>query len=541
MSKFFIVFIGVFLFARVEYELKVKKHLNKELLAVKKINNKIYKIYKSEYTFKYPFKDFFVLNNKKIFVGANKEICVCSKDKRTILKGDFKTALLINNILYVATSDKIYKINKNLDIISQEKMEKELETLLYYENKLIPAFKGYPFLSHLGFVIDFDEKLFKYLSINGHIFAIGKNIYNNDYWIRAFINHKFIKINLDILPVKLFYVDGILYVEGVNKINGYKNGKLIFSFKSRNILNVIKNKGKIYFYYPKKIVLLKKYKFYLSCERIKGDVRNIYYIGNLLVLYKRKVEVFDNNLNLLWRRKFKGKVNNVRFINGYIYLIGAKKNQFWIEKLDRKGNVLKDVTFHTFSQGFDIIKTKKGFMAVGYKYFDFLGTFIKSMDVVFLDNHLNFLYDKTYFKDSLAKWVFYFKDKYVVVGKKGKYYILLEFDEDGFLKGIKESIINDGINDAKVFKDKLCLISDSVIYCLINDKFYYKEFDDSVAYDIFLDSENHFIEVHRNYVYFVKNDKKEMLLDYKIWDAVYRNKRYYFIGKSKDKLYICKY
>lgn len=559
MNKFFWLLLGVILFAKMEITLKPIKTYDYDIFAVKKVNNNFYIISKKQWGRIGEFKDFFVIDGQEILIGENNgNIYIKTANKHLKLKGKYIAAVKKDKIVYLATPYKVYGIDQNLNIVFSRTFTDKIDNLLLYKN-MVFVLKGQKLklLRGVG-EIDFSDEIpalkARFLVRGGKLFAIYKNILkslrtldnsNHSYEIMNLTDSYKIELNEEPLDIK--YIDGYLYLIYFTKIEKYKKDKLVWSLDVDQIpISLIKENKSIYV-----ITLNKAFKIEsnvkiknLKCKVLDGNPLLISNFYSPLVLTrgeKYKITLFDESLNVLWSREINAKVNNLKVIGDFIYLIGVKEGRFWVEKMDFFGKVLKENIFYKSGQGFDIAKNDKGFVAVGYKFFDHLGDYIKRFVIVLLDKNLNFITDRTY-GDFESVGV-----KVIGVGKlffglqkvdNGYFFVLL--DKNGFLRWYKT------LSFDRYYRYEFYDIK------LLNQIFF------STDKGVFVLNSDQTIARFRDYTNVIKIiDKKRFITnkgviigdktinfdDVEIIDGMYNRENYYFIGYENEsgKGVVCEY
>jgi len=562
LNKIVLLFIALFLFAN-EVTLKtVETFNNSKILVAKKINDTVYIYRDVKYPFKCSLKDFFLIDGFEVDVGADdKEICVIklNKNDKVIKKlkisGEFVKVLKIKNFLYIATKNRIYKLDKYLNV-TEIKPETKIDDLLllnghpfYVSGKKVFYLDGRVYYEYDGI-----DKPVKFFANNKDLFVIYKDIalsgsmpvrlggeimyidFKNNYTIQNI--HKNYSIIVDFYPEKLVMIDDVLYVIGDKKLEAYEKNKKLFSIDINDeVLNIVKYSNKIYIFFPKMIAYLKNIIKIegMECKTLSDEPIEILKIKNfILVAFRRSLAVYDKDFNLIFKKNFNAKINRVRFLDGFIYLVGAKKGKFWIAKLDNKGNLIKQKIFYEVAQGFDIVRSdgfiKNGFFVVGYKYFDHLGEFIKRPVIAVLDKNLNLIVDATYGDSSGSfKRILKVDNYFVVFGNLSNNVFVAKFNDMGVLKWHK-FLKGKVLYDAKVIKDKILFSLDMGIFMLENKKVIkYKNYKEMQIID-----ENKFFSDN----YFVYDGKSKTFKDFYIYDGFYDN-GFYLIGSRKSEYFIC--
>ena len=561
MNKIVLLFIALFLFAN-EVTLKtVETFNNSKILVAKKINDTVYIYRDVKYPFKCSLKDFFLIKGFEVDVGADdKKICVIKLDKndkvikKLKLNGKFVKVLKIDNFLYIATKNRIYKLDKNLNV-TEIKPETKIDDLLllngnsfYVSGKKVFYLDGrvyYEYDGIDGFVKFYANKkdlfiIFKDIVLSGSVpVSVGGQVmyidFKNNYTIKNI--PKNYSIIVDFYPEKLIMIDDVLYVIGDKKLEAYEKNKKLFSINvSQKILNIVKYNNKIYIFFPKMIAYLKDIIKIegMECRKLYDEPIQILKIKNfILVAFRRSLAVYDKDFNLIFKKDFNAKINRVRFLDGFIYLVGAKKGKFWIAKLDNKGNLITQTTFYKAAQGFDIVRSdgfiKDGFFAIGYKYFDHLGEFIKRPVIAVLDKNLNLIVDATYGNSSGSfKRILKVDNYFVVFGNLSNNVFVAKFNDMGVLKWHK-FLEGKVFYDAKVIKNEILFSLDTGIFMLKNKKIIkYKNYKEMQIID-----KNKFFSDN----YLIYDGKSKTFKDFYIYDGFY-NDGFYLVGR-RSEYFIC--
>jgi len=550
--------MAVFLFADIKLE-TVESFRNVKVLMAKVMNNKFYFLRSDKYPLKCPFRDAFLLNGLEVEIGEeDNKVCIVQLEKDKIIKkvvinGNFVKDLKINEFLYVATKNKIYKLDKHLNIIKIYKSKTKINNLLLLHNKIfyvsgksIYFLDGEKFIKFddmsvfVGFYAKGDNlfEIFKDIALSGSVpVSVGGQIMyvdlKNNYIIQNI--SKNYSIIVDFYPKKLVMIDDVLYVVGDKKIEAYKRDKKLFSIDINDeVLNILKYDNKIYVVFPKKIVFIKNVFLIenMECKELDNAPFEILHNKNkIYVVFNRRIKAYDKHLNFLWERNFEAKINRVRIIDGFIYLIGSKKAKFWIAKLNTSGKILKEITFFNVAEGFDITKNGEDFIAVGYKYFDHLGKFIKRQLIVLVDKNLNLIASRTYGDaEGVLEWIFKKNNYFLSFGTFGKKSVVLEINKYGFLNWFK--LLKDNIYDVKKTDNSIIVSTEKGVYFFKNrDILKYKDYEEAGI----IDRDRFFIDND-----LIDKGETKTFKDFSIYDGFY-DKKFYLIGSKEKEYFICKY
>ncbi|NPA87694.1 MAG: hypothetical protein GXO01_03215, partial [Epsilonproteobacteria bacterium] len=255
---------------------------------------------------------------------------------------------------------------------------------------------------------------------------------------------------------------------------------------------------------------------------------------------KYRVTMYDENLNALWTKAVDAKINRAEVIGKEIYLIGIKGGRFWIAKMSLDGEILNEKSFYKAGQGFDIARNDNGFVAVGYKYFDHLGDYVKRFVIVLLDKDLNFVTDMTY-GDFESAGIRVFRVGNVFFGLQkmsdGWYYFVL-FDKKGYLRWYKglsfDRYYRHGFYDIRLL-GRIFFSTDRGVFVLNSDKTIAKYLDYTNVVKII--GENRFITSGG----IIIDDKFTGFENMDIINGTYNGKKYFFLGYKNDKGVICEY
>jgi len=215
-------------------------------------------------------------------------------------------------------------------------------------------------------------------------------------------------------------------------------------------------------------------------------------------------------------------------------LVDAKNGKFWIAKLDTRGKILIEKTFYKVGQGFDIVKNRVfGFIAVGYKYFDFLGNFINRGVLILLDKNLNFLTDRTYGDtDNIIKWIFNFKDNFLAITIFKNISIIMKIDYKAFMTWHQGAGFL--TEDAKVVDNKLYYSTALGIFMFDKNITKYKDYRNAGI----IDKDKFYLD---NFL-IIGNFEKEFK-DLDIFSASFdeKNNLFYIVGEKNNDYVLCKY
>jgi len=140
-----ILFLVTFLFAD-KYELSYDIFLDSKtkILGVATKNNRIYYYRTNSYPFKFKFKKAFVLTPKKAIVFGVKNYNIYAgidskkiKTKLLAKNTTFKGAVRLNNFFFVATNNRVFKLDKNLNILKVYEFPVNIYKIVKYKNKLV--------------------------------------------------------------------------------------------------------------------------------------------------------------------------------------------------------------------------------------------------------------------------------------------------------------------------------------------------------------------------------------------------------------------
>jgi len=557
MKKILLFFLISILFAKNVIEIKPYKTLSENILGAKKIDGKIYYVLASQWVNKKcNYKDFFVINGYDIEVGANdNEVCVVKLGgnlkilKKVTLKGKFVKALYIDN-LYIVTTHKLYVFDSMLHLKYKRDFTYKIKNFFFYKNKFYILNESNLFVSLDGKIKNFskglkNKKNLKYMIIGGKLFVLYKKNSVSDYEIKYKFKRGYILKNLtDGYEIKLYtlprvakIINGDLYIAEDGLIEKFHNNKFLWGKEiKKKVLSFLNYNKNVYVVFPNEFDIIKeslKIKG-LFCKKLTMQVINIFNVNNPLIVTKNssyEIRLVDKNLNVIWHKKIDGKINSAKLIDGFIYLVGSKNGRFWIAKINKNGDVLKQTLLYKASQGFDLVKTPNGFMAVGYKYFDHLGNYIKRIVIILLDKNLNFITDRAYGnEDGVGEKIFNYKNAYLIEAVMKNIPVFLFIDNKGFLykyKVFKKEVIY----DVKVLNNGDVLFSTDNGMFLLKDEAKFEKIN-NCKYIIKIFSKNSFAGYYGNDSFLVKNSDKKEYVDFYLQGAVKVDYDFYFIGED---------
>ena len=574
MNKIFLFLFVVILYAGIDVTLKEVKTFDNKVLASKVVGKEFYIITKPEWNIKGEFKNFFVIDGKEILIGSDKNyVYVKTKGKVIKLKGVYVSSLKKDGIIYIATPHKVYGIDKNLKIIFSRDFSYKIDHLILYKNKIfLVTNKRFKLLKGVG-EIDFRSEIpalhAKFYISNKKMFALYEEIvpikkkgfdsfgidrYQIIYVIKNLTDNY--KIRLNNKPLKLKMIDGFLYVVFQDKIEKYQKNKLLWriytDFRSNNIIKLNESIYLLFDYKAYKITkdikitAVKNSKSIksLKCKILKETPVLIANFYTPLVVTrgdKYRITLYDEFLNVLWTKEINAKINRAKVIGNYIYLVGIKKGKFWVARMNFYGKILKETVLYKAGDGFDIAKNDNGFVAVGYKYFDHLGDYIKRFVIVLLDKNLNFITDRTYGDfESVGIKVIRVGKLFFGVQKDEDIYYLIIFGKDGFLRWYKglsfDRYYRYAFYDVKLL-NQIFFSTDRSVFVLNSDKSIAKFRDFKNVIKII--DNNRFITDNG----LIINGKSIKFDDLDIIDGMYNWENYYFIGydSKNNKGVVCKY
>ena len=566
MNKIILLLVSVLLFAKTQIELKEVKTYNNTILMVKKIDNKLYLAINNDWPYEGKLKNFFITDGKDILIGADKnDILIVKDEKKLKLKGKYLNTVKKNDIIYIATPHKIYGIDKNLKIVYTRKFVYKIDNLLLYKNKLfVVVDKEFKLLKGIG-KIDFSDKILafnvRFLMDGEKLFAIYENLFkdlsikigykNYDYFKKYVIENLSDDYGIEVeqIPLKIKVIGDSLYLLYKDRVEKYEEKRFKWKiYTNETPIDLIKHNNSLYLITSKKVYkIVTKIKIEaleiggLKC--VKTDDIPVFmgeFSSPLLITRgeKYKITLYDENFSLLWSKKINAKINSAKVIGNNIYLTGIKGGRFWVAKMSLNGEMLKERTFYKAAQGFDIAENDNGFVAVGYKYFDHLGDYIKRFVIVLLDKDLNFITDRTYGDfESAGIRVVRAGEMFVGIQKVARGYFIVIFNKGGFLKWYKalspDKYYLRDFYDIKPL-DRIFFSTDRGVFVLNRDKTIakFRDFKDVIK----IIDKNRFITHSGIFV----NDKS-FNLNIDIIDGIYNGNNYYFLGYVKDIGMVCKY
>jgi len=557
MRLLFMLLIAVFL--RAEYEYKIfHEFKNSYVLLAKKIGDQIYFYRNVSFKFNCKLKNFFLINNEEFDVCTkNSEIRVMLvRDDVDVQKikipGIYTDSLQNGDKIYIASKNSVYVISKNLSY-KKISFPFAIDSLAKYKGRVyvISGLKFYTLDKKVKF--DFTKQILSsgvdFYVFNDQIFALYKDplaipikmAYPDSlvkmYTIKNLTDNYVISFYER--PKILNYFDSTLFVLNGETLEAYKYGKFLFSYDvGYGVRFLFKENNDLVLYYDDKVVLLKKKKAPVSnCISVGYMPLKLAFFKNMIVVLSHKdnylLSFYDKKFKPLFKRTINQKINALRVFDGSLYLIGAKDGRFWVGKMDRKGKIIRENTFFDAAQGFDILKTRYGFLAVGYKYFDHLGKYIKRIVFVRMDENLNLVDDKTYSdSDSAGFRLIRAKDGIYGYGDNDGDILLYKVSENGFLKWYKI------VYDKRVYDMKYT--GDSVVYSTDNGLFEIKngevnKFKDlSIVMKIFAKYTYFVDDLHSDDAYFYNDGKKVVLKKLFIIDALRYDGKYVLLSRDYD-------
>lgn len=555
MNKLVLLLFGVLLFAKTQVQLKIWiKYKNSRILVAKKIKKQVYFIRDIYWNEDYRLRDFFVYGDFEIDIGTkNSEVLLVKKKddkvlKKLRIKGNFVKALK-KEFLYLATSDAVYEIDSDLKIVKSFRYPFKIENLIFYKNRIL-AVSGVNFYTLDGKKVMSEKIPFinGFFTVSGgELFAVYKNILlgGNSYIVEN-LSKKY-SISVDFWPKKLYLKDGSLYVLGAFGLAKYKNEKLIWRIKTRSqTVAFVTYKKEDYLIFPHYIVKLKE-KLQIDgmeCRYLKGEagaIFNVYLPAVVSRNHGYEVTLYGEKMKKWWEKRFDAKINSIKNIGKFFYLAGSKEGRFWVAKLRADGEIVAEKSFYKAGQGFDIVKNGGGFMAVGYKYFDHLGNFIKRFVIVLMDKNLNFTSDRAYGdEDGEGKRIFKVGKNFFVWAKLQSGNIFALVNKGGFLtwyKTVDDIKCGDVIYDIKYTGERILFSTYKGVFSLNADKSVSKYRNYRYVLKI-IDKNTYFGD--DGTAFFVKNGKKRVFKNFSLKGAIRIIDRYYLIGtdtkKQKDAL-----
>ncbi|WP_457563744.1 hypothetical protein [Caminibacter pacificus] len=585
-----VIFLLLFslLYARYSIELKPLKTFKSDIQTAEVIDGKVYFLTNTPNG-----KKFIVKNGKKIILYYYPKTQTIKFGKVTI-KGKYIGAYPIEDRMIVFTNKAAYLINQNIIYKVVEFKDFNPEYVVKHQDKYLLVISGkdikngvFLFNSNLkansGYFSDNIVRLYDgdiYVGYSRNIeYDIPDDFFNvnitsfgtygnSNIKIKA-VNYKlFLKKNGKVKTIKLpgkpdfikskgedvyVYIDGVLYKYV------YSSKKPLWNYKIKGLKDIV--------FLKKPILIVKNRAFILEEELTNPQkielktafIAKIINADNPLVLTKKDkytLTMFNKNLKIVWQKNFSAKINKMRYINGKIYLLGSKNNFFWIGVLDKNGKLLKEKSYFKNSQAYDIVKTKTGFLAVGYKFFDLLGKYTKRAVIVKLDKNLNELVNKTYLNTtSVATDILKYNDKYFVVastqGNFPKIYFLI-FDSNANHLDTFETTFEGIVSPIYYPEDKAIYFTET--FSFWKDKVgIYKFKDDS--YDVYRDFKIGEIEKILSPYCVIGNTKiisedrvygrvichdDIWIDDFYLYGGIRINQVFYLIGKSEGKFFILK-